>query len=160
MARPKPRRQYAALPFRIAKDGTVEIMLITSRDTRRWVIPKGWPIRGLTGPATAAREALEEAGLVGQIAKRPLGSFHYEKRLDADRSVLCAVEVFPFKVKGQRKRWPEKKQRRGRWFAPEEASKAVAEPDLSALIESFAAKRGEAETFTSAPQGDVSLKQR
>ena len=134
----KPRQQYAALPFRRAKGGSAEIMLITSRDTGRWVIPKGWPIRGLKPSATAAREALEEAGLVGQIAKRPLGSFTYEKRLDEGLSVVCTVEVFPFKVKGQRKSWPEKKQRRGRWFAAEEAAEAVAEPDLRALIERFA----------------------
>jgi 8-oxo-dGTP pyrophosphatase MutT (NUDIX family) len=136
----KPRQQYAALPFRRAKGGSAEIMLITSRDTGRWVIPKGWPIRGLKPSATAAREALEEAGLVGQIAKRPLGSFTYEKKLDEGLSVVCTVEVFPFKVKGQRKSWPEKKQRRGRWFAAEEAAEAVAEPDLGALIERFARK--------------------
>ena len=149
--RSKPRRQYAALPFRIAKGGTVEIMLITSRDTRRWVIPKGWPIRGLTDPATAAREALEEAGLVGQIGKRRLGSFLYEKRLDEERSVLCAVEVFPFKVKGQRKRWPEKKQRDGRWFPAGEAASAVAEPELGTLIERFGARPGKGSPAKSVP---------
>jgi 8-oxo-dGTP pyrophosphatase MutT (NUDIX family) len=129
---PKPRQQVAALPFKRAKTGRLEIMLITSRDTRRWVIPKGWPIRGLKPSAAAAREALEEAGLVGQIAKRPFGSFLYEKRLEGGGSVLCSVDVFPFKVKGQRKRWAEKGQRDGRWFDPGEAAAAVAEPDLRA----------------------------
>ena len=142
----KPRQQYAALPFRRAKDGGAEIRLITSRDTGRWVIPKGWPIPGLKSSAVAAREALEEAGLVGQIAKRPLGSFTYAKRLDPRTSVVCTVEVFAFKVKGQRKTWPEKKERQARWFSVAEAAGAVDEPELTALIERFGAEQARKRT--------------
>jgi 8-oxo-dGTP pyrophosphatase MutT (NUDIX family) len=154
----KPRQQYAALPFRRAKDGSAEIRLITSRDTGRWVVPKGWPIRGLKPSAAAAREALEEAGLVGQIAKRPLGSFTYEKRLDLDSSVVCTVEVFAFKVRQQRKTWPEKKERQARWFSVSEAAQAVTEPDLSALIERFGAKHAKKSPVKDARSKEVSPK--
>ncbi len=135
----KPRLQYAALPFRFGATGEVEIMLITSRETRRWVIPKGWPIKGLEPHETAEREAFEEAGLRGCAAKRPVGRYRYEKRLQQS-TVLCEVAVYPFAVTTQRKRWPEQHQREGRWFSAEEAANAVREEDLQRLIRSFGAK--------------------
>ena len=86
--------QFAALPCRIMADGSRQVMLVTSRETRRWVIPKGWPMKGLKPPKVAAREAYEEAGLVGRIiGKRPIGVFYYQKRLPKDR-LLCEVWVF------------------------------------------------------------------
>ena len=86
--------QYAALPFQVTAGG-LQILLITSRETRRWVIPKGWPIRGLRPRGVAAREAFEEAGLVGKIVgKRSIGSYHYSKRLMDHREWLCRVKVF------------------------------------------------------------------
>src|SRR5437764_8533599 len=92
------RIQFAALPYRIGKSGNPEIMLLTSRETRRWVIPKGWPIKGMKPGEVAAREAFEEAGLIGSISgKHPVGVFHYEKRLP-DQQLLCEVHVFPLKV--------------------------------------------------------------
>lgn len=136
---PSGRRvQYAALPYRVRRDGEVQIRLITSRETRRWVIPKGWPIKGLTPPKTAAREAYEEAGLVGVIAREAIGLYTYEKRLGV-RSVLCDVLVFPFKVKRLLQKWPERFQRYGFWFSIETAAAAVQEEDLAALIVSFGA---------------------
>ena len=74
----EPRGQSAALPWRFGSDGEGEVLLITSRETRRWVIPKGWPMKGLKSPECAAREAYEEAGLEGEIRKKKLGVFHYE----------------------------------------------------------------------------------
>jgi 8-oxo-dGTP pyrophosphatase MutT (NUDIX family) len=127
--------QYACLPFRERADGSIEILLITSRGTRRWVIPKGWPMKGRKPHASAAREALEEAGLIGEVGKVPIGSYGYGKRLKSGEVVPCQVEVFPLKVKSQRKRWPEKGQRSLRWFNPAEAAEAVDEPELRDVIQ-------------------------
>ena len=127
--------QYACLPFRKRADGSIEILLITSRGTRRWVIPKGWPMKGRKPHASAAREALEEAGLIGEVGKVPIGSYGYGKRLKSGEVVPCQVEVFPLKVKSQRKRWPEKGQRSLRWFNLAEAAEAVDEPELRDVIQ-------------------------
>src|ERR1051325_802066 len=93
--------QYAALPGRIGEGGMREVMLLTSRETRRWIIPKGWPMKGRKPAEVAAREAYEEAGLIGQIVgKRPIGAFHYEKQL-TKQGRLCQVRVFSFRVERQ-----------------------------------------------------------
>lgn len=134
---PESRIQYAALPFRRA-DTAVEIMLITSRDTGRWLIPKGWPVPGLSPPNSAAREAREEAGLVGRIGAEAIGCYHYGKRLGNGSQVDCAVEVFALEVERQLKSWPERRERRTQWFAAAEAAAAVQEPELRAIILDFA----------------------
>ena len=134
-----PRLQYAALPYRQRGDGSLEVMLVTSRETRRWVIPKGWPMKGRKPHASAAREALEEAGLIGKVGTKPIGTYRYDKRLKGGDAVPCSVDVFPLQVKSQRKRWPEQKQRSVRWFAPEEAAEAVQETELSDIIRNFEA---------------------
>src|SRR5947209_14678636 len=94
----EPRAQYAALPWRRNAAGAIEVLLITSRETRRWVIPKGWPIKGLKSPQTAAREAFEEAGVEGLVAKKKLGVFHYDKRLRSGRIQRVRVGVYPLQV--------------------------------------------------------------
>src|SRR3954447_7757079 len=132
--------QYAALPYRLRADGAVEILLVTSRETERWVIPKGWPMKGRQPHVSAAREALEEAGLVGSIDKEPIGSYRYNKRLKNGVEVPCTVEVFPMEVRLQKKKWPEKGQRTLRWFPPEEAAEAVDEAGLSQTIRNLRAR--------------------
>lgn len=112
----------------------MKILLVTSRETGRWVIPKGWPIRGLKPHRVAAREAYEEAGLVGEAGKRALGSYTYDKTLKNRTSVTCLVQVYPFRVRRRLKRWPEKKQRDSRWFTPEEAAAAVRETGLREIV--------------------------
>ncbi|HUB11621.1 MAG TPA: NUDIX hydrolase [Acetobacteraceae bacterium] len=144
-AEDKPRRktlrdgtgtQFAALPFRIAADG-LEILLITSRETRRWIIPKGWPIRGLRPRDVAAREAFEEAGLVGKIVgKRSIGSYHYNKRLPDRRDRLCRVKVFLLSVDHQLDEWPEKDQREQRWVDPVRGAQMVDEGGLAEILRS------------------------
>ena len=85
LAPPRPGRltQYAALAWRPCASGGIEVLLITSRETRRWVIPKGWPIKDLRPHQTAAREAWEEAGIEGRTGARKIGVFDYDKRLSS-----------------------------------------------------------------------------
>jgi 8-oxo-dGTP pyrophosphatase MutT (NUDIX family) len=132
----RPRLQLAALPFRI-EAGSLQVLLITSRETRRWIIPKGWPIRGLPPRDVAAREALEEAGLIGTIVgKRSIGSYHYAKRLPENHENLCRVKVFLLSVDHQIDDWPEKKQREWQWVMPEKAAQMVEEGGLAEIIRS------------------------
>ncbi|MBM3552481.1 MAG: NUDIX hydrolase [Alphaproteobacteria bacterium] len=131
-----PRTQYAALPWRLA-NGRVEVMLVTSRDTRRWIIPKGWPMKGRKPHIVAAIEAVQEAGLLGKIDKMKLGDFFYEKRLASGSTVDCRVEVFSLRVQKQQKKWAEKKQRATRWFECSIAADLVEEPELRDLILGF-----------------------
>jgi 8-oxo-dGTP pyrophosphatase MutT (NUDIX family) len=113
----------------------IEILLVTSRATRRWIIPKGWPIKGLTPRLAAAREAYEEAGVRGRVGGRALGSYVYDKRLDNGGGVVpCEVRVFPLAVKRQLKAWPEAGERTTRWFSAAEAVDLVADEGLRALI--------------------------
>jgi 8-oxo-dGTP pyrophosphatase MutT (NUDIX family) len=113
-------------------------MLVTSRETRRWIIPKGWPQKGKMPHRSAAREAFEEAGVVGAVGSRPVGSFAYKKRFKDGRVVACEVQVFPLKVKRQRKQWPERRQRDVKWVSVQEAAKTVQEPELGAIIRRLA----------------------
>ena len=129
-------RQVAALPWRL-EEGRRRILMITSRETRRWVIPKGGRMVGKTDPEAAAQEALEEAGVRGQIDTRSIGVFRYAKRLKDDTERQCVVSVFPLEVLIQLGAWPEAHQRDRRWMTPAEAADAVHEPDLATLIRDF-----------------------
>jgi 8-oxo-dGTP pyrophosphatase MutT (NUDIX family) len=129
--------QYAALPFRRRADAGTEVLLVTSRRTGRWVIPKGWAMNREAPHLASAREALEEAGVVGRIGTRPVGSYSYQKRLKRGDLVDCEVHVFPLEVKRQQKNWPEKGKRQVQWFSSAEAAAAVQEPVLSDIIRTF-----------------------
>jgi 8-oxo-dGTP pyrophosphatase MutT (NUDIX family) len=115
--------------------------VVTSRETRRWIIPKGWPQKGKTPHRSAAREAFEEAGVVGTVGRRPIRSFAYRKRVKSGHVVACEVQVFPLKVKRQRKRWPERRQREVKWLSAKEAANTVREPKLAAIIRRLAMSR-------------------
>lgn len=134
---PKVRTQYAALPWRAGADGAFEVLLITSRETRRWVIPKGWPIAGLSAGFAAAREAYEEAGVVGYASISSVGVYRYDKRLATGRVRPVAVEVFSLQVSEEHLVWPEKDQREKLWTGAGEAADLVDEPELSRLIRAF-----------------------
>jgi 8-oxo-dGTP pyrophosphatase MutT (NUDIX family) len=131
-----PRLQVAALCWRRSAKG-VRVLLITSRDTGRWVIPKGWPMRHRTEPEAAAREAYEEAGLRGEISPRSLGVYTYLKRLDAGRFIPCVVRVYPLEAREELREFPETGQRRAKWLEPERAAARVDEHDLAAMIRAF-----------------------
>src|ERR1700761_6394520 len=138
MPKRKDALQYAVLPWRLDERGMRQVMLVTSRETRRWVIPKGWPMKGRKPAAVAAQEAFEEAGLVGTIVgKKPLGSFHYPKRL-TNKTILCEIRVYLFHVEQQLEVWPEKGQRETKWFDAKEAAELVDEGGLAAIIDRFA----------------------
>lgn len=112
-------------------------MLITSRDSRRWVIPKGNRMRGVHPQRAAEIEAYEEAGISGVLDPTPIGTFGYAKRR-ADGSVRSTrVDVFPLAVTAQSAHWPEQDQRDTRWFSLDEAAAAVDEPELRAIIRGF-----------------------
>jgi 8-oxo-dGTP pyrophosphatase MutT (NUDIX family) len=136
----KAREQIAAMPVRRTNEGALEIMLVTSRTTRRWIVPKGWPIKGLKDPDAAAREAFEEAGVVGTIERKPIGRYTYWKRM-ADHFVLCVVKVYQLEVELQLPSWAEQNQRLCRWFKPEDAADLVDEPELATVIRTMAARR-------------------
>jgi 8-oxo-dGTP pyrophosphatase MutT (NUDIX family) len=129
--------QFAALPWR-RQNGVLEVLLITTRNTRRWIVPKGWPQESLSPSECAAREALEEAGVVGEIEARPLGTFQYDKRRKNGDVLPLKVELYPMEVIQQRRSWPEKGVRETRWCAIEEALGRVSEPGLRRLIAKFA----------------------
>ena len=130
-------RQIAALPYTTSADGAMQILLITSRDTGRWVIPKGNRIKGLSGHRAAELEAYEEAGIHGIACPASLGRYRYDKRKRNGNAREATVEVFPLAVTGQLAQWPEQGQRELRWFSVPEAARAVDEPDLQAIIAAF-----------------------
>ena len=132
------RLQAAALPFR--HTDSLEILLVSSLDTGRWIVPKGWPMKGRTNFEAARREAFEEAGVKGEIASKPAGSFHYDKRRRNGAIWRCLVEVFPLEVKSQSRTWPEKRVRKTRWCRWSEAADLVDDKDLGEIIRSFAAQ--------------------
>jgi len=129
-------RQVAALPWRLTDDGR-QILMITSRETRRWVIPKGGRMVGKTDPEAAAQEAMEEAGVRGEMDQTSIGVFRYAKGLKDGGVRQCVVSVYPLQVLVQLGAWPEAHQRERRWMSLSEAADLVHEPDLAALIRDF-----------------------
>lgn len=125
--------QIAALCWRI-KRGKLEVLLITSRDTGRWVLPKGWPMAGLDAHAAASIEAWEEAGVQGDVSDTAIGAYHYDKLHVAKAPQHCEVAVYPLRVARLAPKFPERKQRRRKWFTAQKAAKSVAEVGLAGLI--------------------------
>ncbi len=141
MFRRPAREQYGALCYRVKKKRSgVEVLIITSRDTGRWVIPKGWPMDGKSAAGAAAREAWEEAGVKGKIAEEPIGSYHYMKGLPEGLKVDCRVRVFALAVDDICKNFPEKGERRAEWVDCTEAANRVQEPGLKSLLLAFEEK--------------------
>ncbi|HDR27486.1 NUDIX hydrolase [Rhodovulum sp.] len=135
------RVQVAALCHRRAPAGDApEILMITSRETGRWILPKGWPKAGHGAADMAAREAWEEAGVrAGLVRPDPVGRYRYTKRLKGGVPVATDVEVFAIEVAALDDRFPEGAERRRRWMSPAEAAEAVEEPELKALLGNLSA---------------------
>jgi 8-oxo-dGTP pyrophosphatase MutT (NUDIX family) len=133
--------QVAALCWRRTGKGKLRILLVTSRDTGRWVVPKGWPMHNRTAAGSAEREAWEEAGVRGNLYPDSIGFYHYSKRLDRGRSIPCIVKLYPLEVTTRLKKYPEIGQRKAGWFSQKKAARKVREPDLAALIRTFDPKK-------------------
>ena len=125
--------QVAAIPVRRQDDGRLEVLLITSRETRRWIVPKGWPWPEVPDHEAAAAEAWEEAGVRGRILADKLGTFTYDKRRDGIHSAVN-VAVYLLEVTEEEHVWPEMEERQRAWFSPAAAAQAVVEPELKALL--------------------------
>jgi 8-oxo-dGTP pyrophosphatase MutT (NUDIX family) len=138
MPKQAAKKQIAALPYRKHGDG-IEVLLITSRETRRWVIPKGWPMRNKADFNAAQQEAFEEAGIEGKMSKKSMGSYIYNKRKKSGRTQLIQVTVYAMEVSRLLDKWPEQGQRNRRWFAVNEAVELVQEDGLKAIVEAVLA---------------------
>ncbi len=132
-ARLRSGRQCAALAL-ATRDGELRVLLVTSRETRRWVLPKGWIEDGVAPHEQAAREAYEEAGLRGDILPEAVGRYAYRKLMPGDQTVTCAVDVYPLLVRSQLGAWPEQRQRETQWFGLRQAAAVVAEDGLASLL--------------------------
>lgn len=132
--------QVAAIPLRWNDDGDLRILLVTSRDTGRWVLPKGWTMDGKKPWRAAEIEALEEAGVRGYISHEPIGDYLYDKKLDDGSIVPCKVRLYPMIVEKVKRNWKERKERKRRWFSVQGAANAVNEPDLTELLETLRKK--------------------
>ncbi|WP_170473569.1 NUDIX hydrolase [Ruegeria arenilitoris] len=131
--------QSAALCYRFTK-GKPEILLITTRRSGKWIIPKGWPTKGLTSGQSAALEAWEEAGVSGMCANAPLGQFSYVKTRSGVGPAQFVVDVFPLHVRRLSAKYPENDVRRRKWYSPKKASHRVILPGLAVLLQGFAPK--------------------
>lgn len=131
------RLQVAALCWR-GKGENKEVLLVTSRGTGRWILPKGWPIDGLDTWEAAMQEAWEEAGVEkGKAANEPLGEYSYDKELDGGAVAPVSAQVFPIKVKSLADSFPESDQRRRKWVPARKAAEMVRERKLKALLRAF-----------------------
>lgn len=128
--------QYGAICIRGRGTPNPEILLVTTRETRRWTIPKGWPIKGLKPHQAAKREAWEEGGIKGKVGKEPVGHYSYIKDMGG-RKRPAFVEVYVLDVRKQHGRFPERSERDLHWFTPCEAAAHVQEPELKSLLQAF-----------------------
>ncbi len=114
---------------------------MTSRDSGRWVIPKGWPINGLSPSGSAAQEAWEEGGVRGKVRDACQGIYDYDKSLDKGTDLPVSVAVFPIEVAKLADDFPEKGQRKRKWFSPKKAASRVQEPQLKRILRKFDPKK-------------------
>lgn len=146
------RQQYAALCFRrIGENEAIEIVVVTTRDSGRWVIPKGWPMKKKKPHEAAAIEAWEEAGVRGEVKKKPVGRYTYLKLMDDGNVVPCIVDVFQIEVTEMRDQYKEKGERVVAWVSPDEAARRVREIELKSLLVEFQPKK-RSKRKTAAPQ--------
>ncbi|QDC00669.1 NUDIX hydrolase [Mesorhizobium sp. 8] len=137
-------RQVAAIPFRFGSGGELEVLLVTSRETRRFIVPKGWPMKGKSGRKVAGIEAEQEAGVVGKVLKQPAGSYSYWKRLER-QFVRVDVTVYLLAVSEELTAWREKKSRRRAWLTTADAAMLIDEPELATLLKELKPPVEEAE---------------
>ena len=132
----KPKAQFAALPWRMI-DESVEVLMITSRISRHWLIPKGWPMPGKSDAAAAAQEAFEEAGIRGGVSSHAIGAYSYDKLRPGAGPVPCVVNVYSLRVETELSDWKEASTRERRWMKLGEAASLAFEPGLADLLASI-----------------------
>ena len=132
--------QTGVLPWRLADNKGIEVLLVTSRRSGRWTIPKGWPMAGKSLAEAAAQEAFEEAGVKGTVDPTPIGTFRHIKQKLVTGDLEVNIVVHPMWVDREFPKWPELGQRKRKWFSPKDAAKRVDSPELSELIR-YSAKR-------------------
>ncbi len=130
------RTQFATLCYR-HKGKRVQVLLVTSRGSGRWIIPKGWPIPGEEPTDAAATEAWEEAGVKGKMHARPVGIFSYIKGVDALDDLPCVAITYAMKVTEVADMYPEAHERERKWMSLKKAAKRASDPELGALILGF-----------------------
>ncbi len=128
--------QIGAICYRIT-DTNVKILLITSKRSKRWIIPKGWKVNKMSNRKSAALEAWEEAGVQGRVSGRSIGTYYYRKGLNKNDFLTCAVRVFSLEVKVSKKKFPERGERKLKWVNSDVAIDCVSEPELKAIIKKF-----------------------
>jgi ADP-ribose pyrophosphatase YjhB (NUDIX family) len=133
------RRQYGAIAWRRSRSRELKILLITSRERGRWIVPKGWPIKGETPAKVAALEAFEEGGVFGDALSEPIGAYDYLKILRDGSTALCRVVLFGIEVRGTLVNWPERSQRKRSWFTVSEAGRTVSDSQLARVLRSLEA---------------------
>jgi len=133
--------QFAAFPYQVDRQGIVRVLLVTSRETGRWIIPKGWPMEGKLPHEAAAIEAFEEAGVVGEPITSTIGAYEYWKRWRS-ADTLCRVEVYPLPIERLEPHWLEDAERERQFFDLETAASLVEEPSLKRLIAAFRIPEG------------------
>lgn len=131
------RTQFGALCWRIRKD-KVQILLVQTRRSKRWIVPKGWPMEGQTPAKAASTEAYEEAGIIGKVSSACVGLYSYTKYPRTNEDPLpCMVALFPLKVEKVLEDYPEKGQRKRKWVSPRKAAELVDEPELAQILRHF-----------------------
>lgn len=130
-----PLLQMAALCYRVTDKG-VEVLLVTSSENN-WILPKGWPIPGRSGAATAMQEAWEEAGVQGVVHSSPYAETVSVKRFDTGAEVPCQVEVYAIEVSALCAEFPERDRRQRKWVTPEEAARQLSCVNMQAVLEGF-----------------------
>lgn len=144
------RTQFAALCWRVRKE-KVQILLITSRRRKRWIVPKGWPMDGKTPAQCAAIEAWEEAGVVGKESDACIGVYSYARIREGEENLPCLAMLYPVKVKSLKNKFPEVKDRRRKWVSRKKAAKMVGERELGKLISGFSPPRKSVENSQAEP---------
>ncbi|MDC9826350.1 NUDIX hydrolase [Devosia sp. ZB163] len=134
-------RQVAALPWRLDDGGELQILLVTSRTNKKWMLPKGWPMAGVTDATAALIEAREEAGVEGVISPSPIGTYRYVRVLGENRSRPARATIYALRVVEEHATWDEMNQRERAWFRLDVAASMVFEPDLSRFLNDIAACR-------------------
>jgi 8-oxo-dGTP pyrophosphatase MutT (NUDIX family) len=129
--------QSGALPWRLRKRRRAEVMLVTGRRSKRWMIPKGWPMFGKSLAESAAQEAFEEAGIKGKVNPKPIGRFRHVKQHVLLGDIEVEIQVHTMAVQRELDNWPERGERSRKWFELSEAAARVDSEELRTLIVEF-----------------------